>query len=193
MSHVLQVLSEGWSSFTGMSKEVFNRVVPAIRHPETGKIYTSPRGEDHNDIIAKHEELKSLGDLLSSRKIKSEKWNFNRDSGYYDPHTKEFHQRQFDATELMTPHQRFRKYGSESLVERWIDQPVTSVTDDGPASSLNANQSPQEMAKLMLANNQDKDKPTILRYMQYLLNHSTYKMSPEFRGKVRSAIRIIAK
>ena len=117
MSHVLQVLSEGWSSFTGMSKEVFNRVVPAIRHPETGKIYKSPRGEDHNDITAKHEELKSLGDLLSSRKIKSEKWNFNRDSGYYDPHAKEFHPRQFDATELMTPHQRFRKYGSESVVE----------------------------------------------------------------------------
>jgi hypothetical protein len=132
-----------------------------------------------------HEEYRSLGSANAFKQLR----NRLSDEGYHGV-------RYPDDSDIAVWDQKAIKIighsTKESISERWIDQPVTSVTDDGPASSLNANQSPQEMAKLMLANNQDKDKPTILRYMQYLLNHSTYKMSPEFRGKVRSAMRIIA-
>ena len=74
---------------------------------------------------------------------------------------------------------------------KWINQAVTAVVDDGPAASLRIGDSPAEMAKLMLANNQDKSPQQISSYLQYLLNHSTYRMSPEFRGKIQAAKRII--
>jgi hypothetical protein len=67
----------------------------------------------------------------------------------------------------------------------------TSAVVDGPASSLRPDQSPEEMAELMLAHN-DYDHVVALRNMQYLLNHTTYRMSPEFRCKVQTAMRIIS-
>ena len=74
---------------------------------------------------------------------------------------------------------------------KWINQALTSVVDDGPAASLREGDSPAEMARKMLANNKDKTPEQLCSYLMYILNHSTYRMSPEFRGKIRAAKGII--
>jgi hypothetical protein len=90
-----------------VSQDVTDRVKPAIRHPDTGKIYTVNRGQDHLAILKKYPELQP------------ERAKLYNHTGFLDPKTGNFHTRDEigkDSTDLMTGPQRFRALGSESHV-----------------------------------------------------------------------------
>jgi hypothetical protein len=86
------------------------RLLPAIKHPVTGKLHTGKRGDTHDDLMMSH---------LSSSEY--DKHNDNYDyhdnhTGYYDPHSRKFYasgRTEVDTTDLMTKSQRVRRYGSE--------------------------------------------------------------------------------
>jgi hypothetical protein len=89
-------------------KEVKARLVPAVKHPKTGKIYLGRRGDSHKDVMTRHKlGWRALG--LSFNSIEH--------TGYYDHATKRYYSHReagFHSTDLLTPLQRFKKYGSES-------------------------------------------------------------------------------
>jgi hypothetical protein len=92
-------------------KHVKARLVPAIKHPHTGKIYIGHRGDDHTDVMERH------GFVDSNRRMQVKDWDSTIHTGYYDHVGKKFythHEVGFHASDLMTGLQRFKKYGSES-------------------------------------------------------------------------------
>jgi hypothetical protein len=120
VSYVLDALYELSERTGGLPDEVFNRVVPAIKHPETGKLYIGKRGEIHANILDRHNLRKEYFDDLRKFPL-PQKWDSEVHMGFYDHKDKKFYSRKdtgyLDATDIMTPHQRFRRLGSESLLE----------------------------------------------------------------------------
>jgi hypothetical protein len=117
MSIVLNLLNEfvlGGTDY-GIDPRTKTRLVPAVKHPKTGRLYIGGRGEDHRDILDKYNLLADK-DIGSGRE-KSGAWSPAIHTGYYDHVTKQYFTHKeagFHATDLMTGPQRFRKYGSES-------------------------------------------------------------------------------
>jgi len=96
---------------TDIPPHVKARLVPAIKHPQTGKIYLGKRGDDHSEVMERH------GFVDSNRRLKVQGWDSTIHTGYYDHVGKRFythHEAGFHASDLMSGPQRFRKYGSES-------------------------------------------------------------------------------
>lgn len=79
------------------------RLLPAWRNKKTGDLTIGRRGQMHGEMLG------GRGNAYNRR---------THDLGFYDPHTKRFHGRIInghivDATDLMTPVQRMRKFGTE--------------------------------------------------------------------------------
>jgi hypothetical protein len=109
VSYVLSVLDE-----IELSPETKARLVPAIKHPITGKLYTGRRGEIHPDILKRTDLPETWAGL--------DRVGYKRDihSGYYDHTNKKFYSRDdiaggLDATELMSKWQRIKRFGYEAL------------------------------------------------------------------------------
>jgi hypothetical protein len=84
-----------------LTDEVKARIVPALKHKDTGHLIGGRRGEDHEDILVRRDIMHEYP-----------KWSH----GFYDPKTKKFmhsHSVDIDAPDLMTRSQRMRKYGVE--------------------------------------------------------------------------------
>ena len=119
MSYVLDVLEHLYTEYRVADDEesvdagddVKSRLRPAIIHPATRKLYMGKRGDLHQDIMHKH----YTPDELMSYDTEMSRWDH---TGFYDPHTRKFHKAsaiELDATDLMTPIQRMRKLGTESI------------------------------------------------------------------------------
>jgi hypothetical protein len=84
--------------------------VPAMRSQTSGQLYVGKRGKTHADIINSSPELKKH-------------WETHEDPyethqrGFYHHKEKTFYDDDdglLDSAEMMTPHQRFKTFGSES-------------------------------------------------------------------------------
>jgi hypothetical protein len=104
-SHVLQVLdylSEHSYPFDTKT------LVPAFKHPVTGKLYIGRRGDTHNDIIDSHPD-----EIDPPHKDNPNPY----DRGFYNQKDKSFINKAdsgLDSADLMTKMQRMRKLGVES-------------------------------------------------------------------------------
>ncbi len=80
-----------------------SRVMPAVHHLATGKIFIGKRGESHEEIRDRH-----IDELPGKRQY-----------GFHDPKTRKFHPRgqgvlrDLATTSLLSPVQRMIKYGTE--------------------------------------------------------------------------------
>jgi hypothetical protein len=95
-----------------LSDEVQSRLVPAIQHGATGKVYTGRRGGTHEDIWHKH-------NLYGP-----ENKGIHHKEGFYDIRTKQFYHRHdvgLDSTDFMTKGQ-LRKQG-------FIDSHVLAIEE----------------------------------------------------------------
>jgi len=78
-----------------------------------------------------------------------------------------------------------------AVLETWAGYYQKPTLGNGPAGCLSADMSPAEMARLMLATHEGQDRTMIVGYLHDVINGQNYKVSPEFRGKLQSAIRIL--
>ena len=84
-----------------------SRALPAIKHPDTGKLLVGRRGETHEDIGDRH----GLDDRQRDQ----------RNRGFYDPLTRQYHTKAetgMDSADLMTPYQKMRKFGRFEVLRR---------------------------------------------------------------------------
>lgn len=100
MSYVLSIIEHSYPFDT-------SSLIPAFKHPETGKLYIGRRGETHNDIIDKHGFGQAHKDYPNPY-----------DRGFYNTRDKSFITKAdsgLDSADLMTKAQRMRKLGVETL------------------------------------------------------------------------------
>ena len=84
------------------------RLIPAVIHPETGKMYTGKRGQIHGAIINQHDIPHMMYPSV-----------YQKNTGYYDPLNKKYHSRKdlggLDTSELASSRTfRIRNFGNES-------------------------------------------------------------------------------
>jgi hypothetical protein len=91
---------------------VVRRLLPAVKHLKTGKVYTGRRGDQHYDIIVNHGLQSDYDDWTLHDKPNVLSF------GFHDPKTKKFLSREESgvlySSSLMSKIQRMRKYGTES-------------------------------------------------------------------------------
>lgn len=68
-------------------KEVAARLLPAIRHKESGKITTGKRGDYHSDLLSKRHPKHSFSGHLTPDAMEIMRAH---DRGFYDPKHKQF-------------------------------------------------------------------------------------------------------
>jgi hypothetical protein len=73
----------------------------------------------------------------------------------------------------------------------WIHTVTTSAVWEGPPGTLGRDKTPEEMARVILKCNRKKQKGSILRYMQYVINRAGCRMHEEHKAKIKEAMNII--
>jgi hypothetical protein len=73
----------------------------------------------------------------------------------------------------------------------WIKTVTSSAVWEGPPLTLGADKSPEDMARVILKSNPNKEIGSILRYMQYVCNRAGRRMTAEHRAKIKQAMEIV--
>ena len=119
--------------------ESWDRVKPAVRHRDTGKIHMIRRGLTHDHIMAYLFHKVTGGsageDIESQRALYHWKDYDKYESGFYDPKKRSFHSREdphseyksVDSTQFMGGLQRFKAYGSESSLSNMFNLDIERV------------------------------------------------------------------
>ena len=103
MSYILRALNQLEHSYPGDTSVL----VPAFKHPKTGKLYIGRRGDTHNDVIDSHPD-----EIHSSHRDNPDPY----ERGFYNHKTHTFINKAdsgLDSADLMTKLQRMRKLGLE--------------------------------------------------------------------------------
>lgn len=91
-----------------LSEETFNRILPAVRHKKSKKLFIGKRGDYHSDLLTKaHPKWQFRGQMEPDE----QKTFLQYDRGYYDPREKKFLSRDqaggIDSQELRSKYSMF--------------------------------------------------------------------------------------
>ena len=96
-----------------ITPEMQARIRPAIQQISTSKVFTGSRDEAHHQIAERVNLPFITGKNWDRASLHRERYGYNR--GYYDPKTKKFtDDPNWDSVSLMTPTQRFRRFGTDA-------------------------------------------------------------------------------
>jgi hypothetical protein len=104
-----------------VSKDIQDRLIPAIKYKD--KLFLGKRGDEHYDVIKRHKVYQIQ---QNDPENDDSKYEFKHDIKlvFHDPKTKRTYTRYkagVDTPDLMTPLQRFRKYGNEETIHESSD------------------------------------------------------------------------